>query len=50
MDFSHLSIPELLGSFAVGTIGFYMLIHGKKTGNGRLMVIGGILMAASYFI
>jgi len=50
MDLSNISIPKLLGSFAMGTIGFYMMIHGKKTGSGRLMVIGGALMVLSYVL
>ncbi len=41
---------ETVASFIVGTVGTFMLIRGKKKSDPKLMVWGGILIVASYFL
>lgn len=43
-------ILETIVSFIVGTAGIYMLIRGKKKADTKLMVWGGVLIVASYFL
>jgi len=43
-------ILETIASFIMGTIGTFMLIRGKKKGEPKLMIWGGILIVASYFL
>lgn len=37
-------------SVILGTLGIFFLIRGKKTMNPGLMVTGGVLILASYFL
>ncbi len=39
-----------LVSFAMGTIGTYMLVRGKKIQNPKMMIWGGVLIVLSYFL
>jgi hypothetical protein len=41
---------ETVASFIVGTIGTFMLIRGKKKADTKLMIWGGVLIVASYFL
>lgn len=37
-------------SFAMGTIGGYLLYRGKKIQNPKMMLWGGVLIVLSYFL
>lgn len=37
-------------SFAFGLIGMGMIMYGKKADNSRAMIIGALLLAASFFV
>lgn len=50
MPSGDFSVTRLLVSFVVGTVGFYMLIRGKKTAEPVWMVLGGALMITAYWI
>lgn len=47
MDFSP---PSLITSFIVGSIGFVLLVFGKKTSRFLHMIIGAVLMIFPYFV
>jgi len=37
-------------SFAMGTIGAYLLYRGKKIQEPKMMLLGGVLIVLSYFL
>ena len=45
-----MNILNTILSFVVGIAGGYMLVRGKKTQNISLMVWGGVLIVASYWL
>lgn len=54
MDMSHLDISSfsfsnLIGSLLFSGVGFVAITYGKRTGNMRQMMLGGLLMVYSYF-
>jgi hypothetical protein len=50
MHITFLNVLSTIGSFGVGTWGFYLLIRGKKTADPKKMILGGALMVASYWL
>ena len=41
---------KILGSLVVGMLGFYFLIRGKKTQSPKLILLGAVLIVASYYL
>ena len=41
---------KLLGSVVFGILGLYFLYRGKKIQSPRLMLLGAVLLVASYFL
>lgn len=41
---------KLIASLVVGTLGLYFLIRGKRTQNPTWMILGAVLLVASYWV
>lgn len=41
---------KLIASCVMGSVGFFMLLRGKKIANPSMMVWGGVLMVLSYWL
>lgn len=46
----NIDFASFIASTVVGTIGFVLLVYGKRQGRVPHMVTGGILMAFPYFV
>ena len=44
------NLNAILSSVLFGGIGSALLIYGRKQGDGKFMIIGGLLLAESYFV
>jgi len=47
---SSMSLADIVGGFIFSGVGFLAFMHGKKEGNLRSMILGGLLMVYPYFI
>ena len=45
-----MDMVKMLASFVMGSVGLFFLYRGKKIADIKLMIIGGILVLASYFL
>lgn len=45
-----MSPANIAGSIVFGSIGFVAFMYGKKQSSMKPMILGGVLMAYSYFI
>jgi predicted tellurium resistance membrane protein TerC len=41
---------EMAASFIMGTIGFYMMLRGKKIQDHKMIIWGGVIMVLSYLL
>jgi hypothetical protein len=41
---------KILGSLVTGMLGVFFLIRGKKTQSPKLMILGAVLIVASYYL
>ena len=49
MDFDF-SAGNIIAGLLFSGVGFWALMRGKKLGNFRMMVLGGLLMLYPYFV
>ncbi len=48
--FPRISAANIFGNLLFSGIGFVAFSYGRKMGNARMMIQGGILMGYSYFV
>ena len=50
MNFSNMTMGNLLGGLLFSTIGLGVFIYGKRTANFTMMALGGALMGYTLFL